>query len=119
MKTILAEKIILLAFMATACSVRAGAPVWFEAPELPEAPRLESGLKDPAWAKALRVPLEKSDGEIGRFTTESCWLYAGGSLFVGFKCANPDSPRLHAVPNVPRDQPIYTKESIELFLGSW
>ena len=104
------------------CNARAAEPKWFAAPRLDKAPSLDQGLADPVWAQALKIPFVKLNdgpGDTKKYPTESYWLYANGSLFVGFKCVNPDSPRLWVTPNQTRDQSIYTKECVELFLGDF
>jgi hypothetical protein len=112
---------IAMSLMAFAiCAAPAEEPKWFSAPALDKAPDLALGLNDPAWAKALRIPfskLEDAPGDTAKYPTESYWLYANGSLFVGFKCVNPSSPRLWVTPDQLRDTGIYTKESVELFVG--
>ncbi|MEI8037741.1 MAG: hypothetical protein WCJ14_05065 [Verrucomicrobiota bacterium] len=100
----------------------AAEPRWFVAPALDHAPDIERGLADPAWAKALKIPiakLEDGPGDTTKYPTESYWLRAGGSLFVAFKCTNPGSPSLWATANQLRDSNIYTKECIELYVGDF
>jgi len=105
----------LLLFCVLASAVE---PKWFAAPVVDKAPALS--LSDPAWDKALKIPftkLEDGPGDTTRYPTESYWLRSGGSLFVAFKCVNPSSPKLWAIPKQLRDSNIYTKESVELFVG--
>jgi len=100
----------------------AGEPKWFVAPVLDKAPNLELGLEDPAWGQALEISitkLENAPGDTIKYPTESYWLRANGSLFVGFKCFNPISPNLWGTPNQTRDQSIYNNESVELFVGNF
>jgi len=101
MKTFLAISWLFLA----ACSGWAAPGGWFDAPVLEQAPDLSLGLDDPAWAKALKITFAKLED-------------AGGSLFIGFKCVNPASPKLWVLPKQLRDSTIYTKESVEFFLGN-
>lgn len=107
-------------FCCVLSTARAAEPKWFVAPVLDKAPDLSQGLNDPAWAKALKVTftkLEDGPGDTTKYPTESYWFRAGGSLFVGFKCVNPASPKLKVTPKQLRDSCIYQDESVELFVG--
>jgi len=100
-------------------SAWAGEPKWFAAPELAQTPDLSQGLRDPAWSKALKIPFAtmESGEDNGKYTCESYWLYANGSLCAGFKCVHPESPRLWGKPDMPRDANPYNYECVELYLG--
>jgi len=113
--------IVILWLSLAACSAWAGPVGWFAAPALEQAPDLSLGLDDPAWAKALKIPftkLEDAPGDTKKYPTEIYWLKSGGSVFIGFKSVNPASPKLWVLPNQLRDSSIYTKESVEIFLGN-
>jgi len=102
-------------------TARADGPKWFETPALDGAPDLSRGMGDPAWAKGLKIPFAKLNDGPGfteKYSTESFWLYANGSLFIAFKCFNPDSPNLWAPGKQPRDNAVVFKhEILELFVG--
>ncbi|MEI6072616.1 MAG: hypothetical protein WCS31_12540 [Verrucomicrobiae bacterium] len=118
----LKQNIIIALLAFGLCGARAAEPKWFAAPAMDQAPNLDLGLDDPAWAQALKIPfaqLENGPGDTTKYPTESYWLYANGSLFVAFQCVNPDSPKLWVTPNQMRDQSIYTQECVELFLGDF
>lgn len=113
--------IILLLFCASLISLNGAPAKWFEAPELSKPPKLELGLKDPAWEKALKIPFTKLNDESGdtkKYPTETYWLYAEGALYMGFKCINPASPKLWACSKQPKDNTqMFHYENLEIFVG--
>lgn len=105
-------------------STKADQPKWYVAPIVDEKPNLEQGLNAPVWKKALKISfnqLYNASGTSTMYPSETYWLYAGTSLFVGFKFINPDAPELWvAKPNQPHDHPaVFNGENMELFVGDF
>ena len=112
---------IIFLFFVSLYSLNAATPKWFEAPQLSKAPKLELGLNDTVWSKALKIPFTKLNDESGdtkKYLTESYWFYAEGALYIGFKCYNPSSPKLWNCGKQPRDNTkLFHRENLELFIG--
>lgn len=102
-------------------SLYAVPPKWFEAPVVNQGPNLQQGLNDPVWQKALKIPFSKFENKPGhtkKYPTESYWLFGDGALYIGFKCVNPNSPKLWQSSKQPRDNSLlFRHECVEFFIG--
>lgn len=78
-------------------------------------PKIDGRLNDPAWKKAEAVTLVGSfDGRPTVEKTTARLLWDDSALYVAFDCVDPDVWGTM----MKRDQPIYTQETVEIFLDA-